>query len=283
MAVTRTITLAGRTVPALGIGTWGLGEGSTAQSEAELASLRLGLDHGLQVIDTAEMYGDGAAETLVGQAIQGRARDQLVLISKFYPWHATARKMRVALEASLRRLGTDYLDLYLLHWRGNTPLRETLTGLQALQQAGLIRAYGVSNFDVADLQDALALPGGAQLAANEVLYNLTARGIEVDLCATHAAHGLTTIGYSPFNSGRGTSIHLPRAVHALARAKGLSDHQLMLAWTLRDQVLSIPKAASPAHMQADLAAQAVTWTAPELAQIEAAFPRPSHKVPLQMI
>ncbi|WP_125704115.1 aldo/keto reductase [Lacticaseibacillus daqingensis] len=280
----QTITLADRTVPALGMGTWGLGEGSAAQRQQERASLQWGLDHGLTVIDTAEMYGDGAAETLVGQAIQGTPRDQLTLISKFYPWHATARKMRSALTASLKRLHTDYLDVYLLHWRGTTPLRETLAGLAELQQAGLIRAYGVSNFDVADLKEAAGLPGGSALVANEVLYNLAARGIEVDLLPYHRAHHLTTIGYSPFGSGNGQQIALPRPVQALAKAKGLSPWQLMLAWTLRTgQVLTIPKAASLAHMQANHAALAVTWTPAELAVLDHAFPAPTHKVPLAMI
>ncbi|WP_461225115.1 aldo/keto reductase [Lacticaseibacillus suihuaensis] len=275
--------LAGRKVPAMGIGTWYLGEGSPAQTEQEIASLRCGLDHGVTVIDTAEMYGDGAAETLVGDAIRGYNRDDLVVVSKFYPWHATAAKMKVALAGSLHRLGLDYLDLYLLHWRGSTPLRETLAGMQALQQAGLIRAFGVSNLDVSDLKELAALPGGEQIQANEVLYNLQSRGIEYDLMPYQAKQNISLIGYSPFGSGAGRSIRLPREVQDLARAKHLSDHQLMLAWTMRDHVLSIPKAATPAHMTENLAARDVTFTPDELAIIDRAFRRPTHKQPLEMI
>lgn len=279
-----TIQLADATVPTLGMGTWYLGEGSAARSEQEIAALRYGLDHGLTVIDTAEMYGEGAAETLVGQAIAPYDRHRLYLISKFYPWHATARQMKKALEQTLMRLGTDYLDLYLYHWRGNTPLKETLGGLAALQQAGLIRAYGVSNFDVADLKEAAVVPGGEQIRANEVLYNLAARGIEFDLQAYQRAHKQTLIGYSPFNSGSGNTIRLPRPLLALARAKNISSHQLMLAWTLcHGNVLPIPKASSIAHVQDNLAALAVTFTPDELALIDNAFPAPTHKEPLTMI
>ncbi|WP_225046746.1 aldo/keto reductase [Lacticaseibacillus kribbianus] len=279
----QTISLAGVRVPALGIGTWYLGEGSPAQTALEVQSLRTGLDHGLTVIDTAEMYGDGAAETLVGSAIQGYDRSDLFVISKFYPWHATATKMRAALEASLRRLRLDYLDLYLLHWRGSTPLAETLAGAQALQQAGLIRAFGVSNFDVADLEELAGLPGGDRVAANEVLYNLQARGIEYDLMPYQQKRDMALIGYSPFGSGSGRTIRLPRPIHDIARAKHLSDHQLMLAWTMRDRVLSIPKAATPVHMTENLAVQDVTFTRDELAAIDRAFRRPTSKKPLEMI
>lgn len=279
-----TIQLADTTVPILGMGTWYLGEGDQARSNREIATLRYGLDHGLTVIDTAEMYGEGQSETLVGQAIAPYDRHQIFLISKFYPWHATARQMQKALEKSLTRLGTDYLDLYLYHWRGNTPLDETIAGLEALRQAGLIRAFGVSNFDVQDLQAAQSVAGGAAICANEVLYNLQARGIEYDLIPYQQQHHQTLIGYSPFNSGSGDSIRLPRPLLQLARAKNISSHQLMLAWVLHHHdLLSIPKASSIAHMQANLGALAVTFTPDELAMIDAAFPAPTHKQPLTMI
>ncbi|MFD1485098.1 aldo/keto reductase [Lacticaseibacillus baoqingensis] len=280
----QTIKLAGTKVPALGMGTWYLGEGNAAKSQQEIQSLRYGLDHGLTVIDTAEMYGEGASETLVGQAIKPYDRHQLYLISKFYPWHATARQMRKALENSLQRLGTDYLDLYLYHWRGNTPLKETLAGMQALKKAGLIKAYGVSNFDVADLKEAAALPGGDQIAANEVLYNLSARGIDYDLRPYQRLHHQTLIGYSPFNSGAGQSIVVPQPLKAMAKAKGITEHQLLLAWTMRDHdVFPIPKAANAKHMAANIAAMAVTFTADELETIDHAFPAPTTKQPLGMI
>ncbi|WP_125711065.1 aldo/keto reductase [Lacticaseibacillus porcinae] len=279
-----TFDLCDTAVPALGMGTWYLGEGDAARSQQELTALRYGLDHGITVIDTAEMYGEGAAETLVGQAIAPYDRHRLFLISKFYPWHATANQMKKSLEASLTRLGTDYLDLYLYHWRGNTPLAETLAGMAALKKAGLIKAYGVSNFDVADLKEAARLPYGDGIAANEVLYNLKARGIDYDLRAYQKAHGQSLIGYSPFNSGTGNTIVLPQDLKDLATAKHITTHQLMLAWTWRHHdVLAIPKASSFDHVQANLNAMQVTFTADELALIDTAFPKPLHHVPLAMI
>ncbi len=279
-----TFDLAHTAVPALGMGTWYLGEGNAAKTQQELSALRYGLAHGIKVIDTAEMYGEGAAETLVGQAIASYDRPQLYLISKFYPWHATATQMKKALEASLARLGTDYLDLYLYHWRGNTPLAETLTGMAALKKAGLIKAYGVSNFDVTDLKEAAELPGGNDISANEVLYNLKARGIDYDLRTYQKQHDQSLIGYSPFNSGSGNTIILPQGLQDLAKAKHITAHQLMLAWTWRHQdVLAIPKASSIAHVQANLDAMHTTFTSDELTLIDSAFPEPTQHVPLAMI
>lgn len=279
-----TFDLAHTAVPALGMGTWYLGEGNAAKTQQELSALRYGLAHGIKVIDTAEMYGEGAAETLVGQAIAPYDRHQLYLISKFYPWHATATQMKKALEASLARLGTDYLDLYLYHWRGNTPLAETLTGMAALKKAGLIKAYGVSNFDVTDLKEAAELPGGNDISANEVLYNLKARGIDYDLRTYQKQHDQSLIGYSPFNSGSGNTINLSQGLQDLAKAKHITAHQLMLAWTWRHQdVLAIPKASSVAHVQANLDAMHTTFTSDELTLIDSAFPEPTQHVPLAMI
>ncbi|MFD1392514.1 aldo/keto reductase [Lacticaseibacillus jixianensis] len=271
------------TVPALGIGTWALGEGPAAQSTAELTAIRAGLDAGLTLIDTAEMYGDGKAETLVGQAIAPYDRSRLYLVSKFYPWHATPKLMRLALEKSLQRLGTDYLDLYLLHWPGETPLTETLSGLVALKKAGLIRAYGLSNFDLPALKAARALPGGKGIAANEVLYNVAARGIDFDLIPYQQQRNLPLLGYSPFGSGNGRQIPLPSAVVQLAHQMHLSVHQLLLAWAGRGPVIPLVKTGSAAHMAANLAALAVQFTAAQLAIIDAAFPAPTRKVPLQSI
>lgn len=268
----------------LGIGTWHIGGGDANSTMAEMAALRYGLDHGLSVIDTAEMYGEGKAETLVGQAIKTYDRSQLYLISKFYPWHATPAAMRTALTASLQRLGTDYLDLYLLHWPGDTPASETLAGLQALKKEGLIRQFGVSNFDVAELRTWLNTPGGDGIVANEVLYNLKARGIDYDLLPFHRDKGIATIGYSPFNSGRGDSIRLPQPLQKLAASKSITPHQLLLAWTLRsNDVMPIPKAGSTAHMAANIAALQVHFSPDELALIDQAFPAPTHKVPLATI
>lgn len=273
-----------QSVSNLGMGTWYLGEGDAQQNTQEIAALRYGIEHGINVIDTAEMYGQGAAESLVGQAIIPYQREQLFLISKFYPWHATLNTMRTALKNSLQRLQTNYLDLYLLHWPGDTPIKETLQGLQTLQREGLIKQYGVSNFDTADLRMAhLAMPS-ATISTNEVLYNLDSRGIEYDLLPYHQDQGIATIGYSPFGSGDGQEIHLPDALVELARAKQITVHQLLLAWVLRNNdVLAILKASSIDHVQANIAAQAVTWTPQELAVIDQAFPRPTHKTPLKVI
>lgn len=166
----------------LGIGSWGLGEDPKKKKD-EIAAIRYGLDHGLSVIDTAEMYGDGQSEELIGEAIKGYDREKLFLISKFYPYHATPKLERQSLEASLKRLGTDHLDLYLLHWRGSHRLSDTIHGLQALQKDGLIRYWGVSNFDTADMQELFTVPGGEECFANEDLYNISERGTEFDLQA----------------------------------------------------------------------------------------------------
>ena len=271
-------------VPVLGMGTWHMGVGNSGQYQQELASLEYGLNHGLNVIDTAEMYGEGASERLVGDAISKHERSKIYLISKFYPANAAAPDLRNALANSLQRLGTDYLDLYLLHWRGEVPLSETMSTLQDLQREGLIRDYGVSNFDTADLAEALAVTGGAGIHANEILYNLTARGSEFDLLAANEQAGVATIGYSPFGSGDGKSIVLPASLRELAASKGITEHQLMLAWTIRSgQVLSIPKAGNAKHMAENIAAAAVNFTLDELALIDKYFPAPNKKTPLAVI
>lgn len=279
----KTTKINGITIPALGIGTWALGEGDAAQSSREVAAIRAGLDAGLTLIDTAEMYGEGKAETLVGQAIAPYHRGALYLVSKFYPWHATPAQMRQSLEASLQRLGTDYLDLYLLHWPGQTPLAETLAGLADLKKAGLIRAYGLSNFDQPALKEARTLPGGQAIAANEVLYNVEARGIEFDLIPYQAQIGMPLLGYSPFGSGNGQQISIPDSIEQLAHSMHVSVHQLLLAWAGRGSVIPLVKTGSAAHMQANLAALDVTFSEDQLAIIDAAFPAPTRKVPLQSI
>lgn len=273
-----------QTIANLGMGTWHLGEGDSQQSAQELKTLRYGIEHGINVIDTAEMYGEGAAESLVGQAIMPYKRSDLYLISKFYPWHATQSAMRTALQHSLKRLQTDYLDLYLLRWPGDTPIQETLAGLQALQHEGLIKQYGVSNFDQADLQMAHLVDPDAVLSANEVLYNLDSRGIEYDLLPYHHTHQIATIGYSPFGSGDGQEITLPASLTDLAKQKNITPHQLMLSWVLqRGDVLAIPKASTIAHLQANVETQQVSWTDDELAVVDQAFPQPTHKTPLKVI
>ncbi|HET6265033.1 MAG TPA: aldo/keto reductase, partial [Usitatibacter sp.] len=190
----------GGAMPRLGMGTWHMGErvGSRA---AEVAALRLGLDLGMTLIDTAEMYGEGGAESVVGEAIGGR-RDEVFVVSKFYPHHASRMKLRAACDASLRQLGIDALDLYLLHWRGSVPLAETVATLEDLVRAGKIRRWGVSNFDVADMEELAAVPGGGNVAANQVLYNLARRGAEFDLLPWCAGRGVAVMAYSPLDEGR---------------------------------------------------------------------------------
>jgi len=284
VASLNTIQIGSQRVPMLGMGTWHMGDGNSQQQDAEVASLQYGLDQGLRVIDTAEMYGEGAAERVVGRAIAGSDRADIYLISKFYPWHATNREIRKALTRSLNRLGTDYLDLYLLHWRGTTPMAETIATLRDLKNEGLIKDYGVSNFDTADLTEACAVPGGQGIVANEVLYNLSERGIEYNLIAKQQRHGMALIGYSPFGSGNGQSIQLPKPVQTIAAAHKLSRQQLLLAWALRSgQVLSIPKTASVAHMQDNIDAATVVFSSDELAVIDQYFPAPQQKEPLATI
>jgi diketogulonate reductase-like aldo/keto reductase len=218
----------GEAVPVLGIGTWGMGEypGNTAR---ETAAIQMALDLGMSVIDTAEMYGNGAAEELVGRALAAR-RDEAFLVTKVLPHHATLRGTVAACEGSLRRLGTDSIDLYLLHWRGAAPLAETLEAFEDLQRAGKIRHWGVSNLDVADLEDLMRLPGGQKVATDQVLYNLTRRGIEFDLLPRCVGRGIPVMAYSPLEQGR--MLDDPVLVR-IATEHGASPAQIALAWVLR--------------------------------------------------
>lgn len=266
----------------LGMGTWHLGENPQRRKE-EIAALRYGLTHGIKVIDTAEMYGDGQSEKLIGQAIKGYDRSRLFLISKFYPYHATPDLERRSLMASLKRLGTDYLDLYLLHWRGNHRLSDTIVGLQALQKSGLIRHWGVSNFDLDDLKEIFSLPGGKDCFANEDLYNLAHRGVEYDLLSWQKEKQLNFIGYSPFNS-KGGKIRITHNLKAVARAHDATPHQIMLAWTIRSgQVLSIPEAGTVKHMKENIAALKIKLSEDDLRLLNSDFPVPTSKQRLAMI
>ncbi|MFD0897541.1 aldo/keto reductase [Loigolactobacillus binensis] len=271
-------------VPALGIGTWHMGE-QPQQRPAELQALRYGLDHGLTVIDTAEMYGAGRSESLVGEAIQPYQREKLFLISKFYPQNATKKRMRQSLTASLQRLGTDYLDLYLLHWRGGVPLSETVAGLMELQQAGKIRHWGVSNFDQVDLLELQQLNGAPYLAANEDLYNLGERGVEFDVLPWQQQRQIPFIAYSPVAQGDVRGYLTNNAtVKAIAATHQLSTHQLLLAWVLHQPgLLAIPQTSDWHHMQANIAAAEISLTPAELAALDREFPAPTRKQPLAII
>ena len=266
-------------LPRLGMGTWHMGE-HASQRAAEVAALRLGLDLGMNLIDTAEMYGEGGAESVVGEAIRGR-RDSVFVVSKFYPHHASRRKLVAACDGSLSQLGIDALDLYLLHWRGPVLLEETVATLEELVRAGKIRRWGVSNFDVGDLEELFAVPGGERVGANQVLYNLARRGIEYDLMPWCAARKIPIMAYSPLDEG-----HLARhpAVSSVAKRIGAQPGQVALAWLLRNpRVVAIPKASGAEHVRANHAAAAITLDADALATLEQSFPAPRRKKPLEMI
>lgn len=268
----------GAEVPALGQGTWKMGE-STRSRAAEVAALRLGLDLGLTLIDTAEMYADGGAEEVVREAIEGR-RAAVYLVGKVLPSNASRAGTIAACEASLRRLGTDRLDLYLLHWRGRVPLEETVAAFEWLVAQGKILDWGVSNFDVDDMED-LAAAGGSAVAANQVLYNLSSRGPDFDLLPVLADRGIPLMAYSPV--GQGDLVADPR-LDAVATRHGVTPAQVALAWTLRHpNVISIPKATGAGHVRDNRAALDIMLTAADLAELDAAFPPPRRKVPLEMI
>jgi diketogulonate reductase-like aldo/keto reductase len=262
----------GATVPALGLGTWGMGERGSRGPEI-VAALRLGLDLGLSLIDTAEMYGDGGAEEVVGEAIKGR-RDAVFLVSKVYPQNAGGKKLVAACDKSLKRLGTDRLDLYLLHWRGDVPLAETVAGFEALRAAGKIRRWGVSNLDADDMAELWSVPDGRACAANQVLYNLSRRAIENNLVPWCREHGVPVMAYSPIEQGR---ILNEPALTDIATARGVSAAQVALAWLIRQEgVFAIPKAADPDHVRDNAAALDLDLSTDELAALDEAFPRPRH-------
>ncbi len=276
-----TLTLSdGRAVPVLGQGTWRMGEGRHDRAK-EAAALRLGLDLGMTLIDTAEMYGDGGAEDVVGEAIAGR-RDEVFLVSKAYPQNAGRRSLPEACARSLRRLGTDRIDLYLLHWRGGIPLAETVAAFAALRDAGKIRAWGVSNLEVADMDELVAVEGGDACATDQVLYNLQSRGIEFDLLRWCAAHGMPVMAYSPVGQS-GRMLRHP-ALLAIARKHAVTPAQVALAWTIRTPgVIAIPKAADATHVRENAAAGSLRLDADDIAAIDAAFPPPRGKVPLAIL
>lgn len=280
----RTVRLpSGRTMPALGQGTWNMGESRSARG-AEVAALRLGLDLGMQLIDTAEMYGDGGAEEVVGEAIAGR-RDAVFLVSKVYPHNASRDGVRKACERSLRRLGTDRLDLYLLHWRGNVPLAETLDGLLALQREGKILEFGVSNFDRDDMLEAAGLPGGDAIATNQVLYNLLKRGVEWDLLPWMHQRHMPLMAYSPLESTPAEQSGLLRnaVLGKVAARHGVTPAQLAVAWLLHQpNLVVIPKAVQPEHVEQNRAAATIVLLEEDLRELDGAFPPPRRATPLAM-
>jgi diketogulonate reductase-like aldo/keto reductase len=272
----RTISLPdGGAMPVLGLGTWMMGERKSAAA-GELAALKLGLDLGMNLVDTAEMYGNGGAEEIVRAAITGR-RDQIFLVSKVLPHNASLAGTVKACEASLKRLGTDRLDLYLLHWAGTHPLADTIEAFEQLKGAGKILRWGVSNFDL----DEMAPLDGTPLASNQVLYNLTRRGIEFDLLPWCRARGIPIMAYSPIEQGRLVG---NKALIALAKARGCAPAQLALAWLLRqDGVVTIPKASTLEHVRENRAALDMVLSDAECSALDKAFPPPKKPTALAML
>ncbi len=269
----------GESVPQLGQGTWRMGESRRARKE-EVAALRLGLDLGMTLIDTAEMYAEGGAEAVVAEAIAGR-RDEVFIVSKVLPENSTRAGTIKACERSLKRLKTDRIDLYLLHWRGAPALDETLAGFEALLEAGAIRSWGVSNFDVADMEELFALKGGATCASNQVVYNLRRRGIEAGLVPWSRENGVPIMAYSPIEQGR---LLRDRMLAAIAARHDATPAQIALAWVLRQQdMMVIPKAGSEAHVRENRTALDIALSPEDLAELDRAFPPPGGPRPLEML
>jgi diketogulonate reductase-like aldo/keto reductase len=275
-------------LPAIGQGTWHMGEGLAPRSD-EVRALQYGLERGLTLIDTAEMYAEGGAEAVVGEALLGR-RDEAFLVSKVYPWNAGRDSAIAACEASLTRLGTDHLDLYLLHWPGSVPLEETLEAFQRLQEAGKIRRFGVSNFDVDEMAALCALPGGEACAVNQVLYHLGSRGIEYALLPWQRARAIPTMAYCPLAQAgqlRRELLTHPEVLE-IASSLGITPTQLLLAWAIRPvagrhDVIAIPKATRLEHVEQNAKALEISLTEEVLARLDAAFPAPTHKTPLDIV
>ncbi len=270
---------AGEAVPVLGQGTWQMAESANRRAQ-ETQALRLGVELGMTLIDTAEMYGEGAAEELVAEALADQ-RERVFLVSKVYPHNASRQGVVQACERSLKRLRTDRLDLYLLHWRGAVPLEETVAGFEELRRSGKIRHWGVSNFDAEDMEELLQLPGGENCATNQVLYNVTRRGPEFELIPWMAARRMPLMAYSPIEQGR-----LPRsgALQAIGERHGASPFQIALAWLLQKPgVVSIPKASSTDHVSDNHQALQIRLSPEDLQAIDAEFPPPRRKRPLEML
>src|SRR5262245_50965786 len=275
----RSLTLkTGEHVPVLGLGTWRMGERKSARN-AEVNALRLGLDLGVRLIDTAEMYGEGTAEEIVGEAIAGK-RDHLFLVSKVYPHNASRRGAIAACERSLRRLKTDYLDLYLLHWRGSYPLAETVEAFESLEKDGKIRDWGVSNFDAGDMDELAGVPNGQNCASNQVLYHLGSRGIEWQLLPKCQKAKIMVMAYSPL--GQGPLLRKP-ALGKVATKHTCDPAAVALAWVLRQPgIVTIPKATRPEHVRANIKALDLELDAEDLAALDAAFPPPKRAASLDM-
>lgn len=269
----------GERVPALGMGTWNIGDHRATRAE-EIATLQMGLDMGLRLIDTAEMYGEGLSESLIGEALAGRRPDAF-LVSKVYPHNAGRKGAVAACERSLRRLGTDHLDLYLLHWRGDVPFEDTIEAFQALQAAGKIRHFGVSNLDRSDMEEFWDTPGGDAVAVNQLLYNLSRRGIEFDLLPWLRERNVPVMAYSPIEQAR---LLRNAGLKNFAAQHGMTPAQAALAWLLAsDDIIAIPKTAQRDRLRENVGALDITLTPDQLAELDKLFPPPRHAQPLAML
>jgi diketogulonate reductase-like aldo/keto reductase len=279
--MSRTVHLPdGLEVPALGQGTWHMGESGRLKQQ-EIAALKLGIELGMTLIDTAEMYGNGGAEEMIADAIAGR-RDELFLVSKVYPHNASRTGVPAACERSLKRLRTDRIDLYLLHWPGSHPLSETVDAFEALKAAGKIRYWGVSNFDTAEMRQVASLANGIACTTDQVLYNPDTRGIEFDLFPWCARQSMPIMAYSPV--GQGGRLLRSKALASVAKRHDATPAQIAIAWSLRSgSVISIPKAMNPAHVRENAAAGDIELTAQDLAEIDAGHPPPRSKQGLDIL
>lgn len=263
----------------LGQGTWYMGD-SVDRRKEEIQALQMGIDLGMTVIDTAEMYGQGRSEELVGEAIRDR-RDSVFLISKVLPSNADKKGVISSCEKSLKRLQTDFLDMYMLHWQGEHPLEETVAGMMALVEQGKIRSWGVSNLDKEDMEELFTIPAGDTCAANEILYNLSRRGVEFDLIPWCEARSIPVIAYSPLEQGR---ILSNRTLELVAQAHSASPSQIALAWVLRNPaIVAIPKAGSVAHVRENAGSRDIHLTEEDLVMLENTYPAPKRKKPLEML
>ncbi len=276
----------GECIPALGLGTWRMGESPRTRA-SETAALRLAIELGYRLIDTAEMYGDGGAEEAVGEAVAQALRagdvrrEELFIVSKVLPHNASRAGTVAACERSLRRLQLQHIDLYLLHWRGQHALRDTVAGFEALQQRGLLRHWGVSNFDTDDMEELAGVPHGAHCASNQLYYALSERGIEVDLLPWLRARHMPCMAYSPIDRG---TLANDATLRSIGQRRGVSAAQVALAWVLEQpQVLAIPKAVREAHLRENLAAVALALTPEERVELDQRFPPPRRKVPLAVV
>lgn len=272
----------GESVPAIGLGTWRMGE-SRARRVAEVAAVRAALDIGYRLIDTAEMYGDGGAEEVIGEALAGHpvGREQIFLVSKVYPHNASHSGVLAACARSRRRLRVERIDLYLLHWPGSVPIGETVAAFETLKARGEIGEWGVSNFDVAELEELAGVADGGQCAANQVYYSASHRGVEFALLPWQRARGIPTMAYSPIDQG---ALDGHRALTQIAGRHRATAAQVALAWLLRHpDVIVIPKAVAPRHLADNFACTSLTLTGEDLAEIDKVFPPPRRKSPLAML